>query len=63
MMSKTLQKDISFSPKVQQECYRAQLSSQLSSLLQAKMNSYRNLPVYSLICIKTIKDEKIISNQ
>ena len=36
-MSKTLQKDISFSLKVQ--------------MVQAKMNSYLNLTVYNLICI------------
>ena len=36
-MSKTLQKDISFSPKVQ--------------MVQEKMNSYISLPVYSLICM------------
>ena len=37
-MSKTLQKDISFSLKVQ--------------IVYAKMNSYFNLLVYSLICIQ-----------
>ena len=36
-MSKTIQKDISFSLKVQ--------------MVQAKMNLYFNLLVYSLICI------------
>ena len=36
-MSKTIQKDIYFSLKVQ--------------MMQAKMNSYYNLLVYSLICI------------
>ena len=36
-MSKTLQKDIPFSLKVQ--------------MMQAKMNLYLNLPVYSLICM------------
>ena len=36
-MSKTIQKDISFSLKVQ--------------MVQAKMNLYFNLIVYSLICI------------
>ena len=36
-MSKTLQKDISFSQKVQ--------------MVLAKMNLYLNLPVYSLICM------------
>ena len=35
-MSKTLQKDISFFLEVQ--------------MVQAKMNLYLNLPVYSLIC-------------
>ena len=37
-LSKTIQKDISFSLKVQ--------------MVQAKMNSHFNLLVYSLICIK-----------
>ena len=36
-MGKTLQKDISFSRKVQ--------------MVQAKMNLYLNLPVYNLICV------------
>ena len=48
-MSETLQKNISFSLKVQME--------------QAKMNSYLNLPVYSLICMSDIKNENITNNQ
>ena len=46
-MSKTLQKDISFSHKVQ--------------MVLAKMNSYLNIPVYILISPSNIKDE--INNQ
>ena len=48
-MSETLQKNISFSLKVQME--------------QAKMNSYLHLPVYSLICMSDIKNENITNNQ
>ena len=48
-MSKVLQKDISFSLKVQ--------------MVQAKMNLYLNLPVFSLICMENIKDENVINNQ
>ena len=47
-MSKTLQKDISFSHKVQ--------------MVQAKMNSYLNIPVYSLISPSNIKYENKINN-
>ena len=47
-MSKTLQKDISFSHKVQ--------------LVQAKMNSHLNMPVYSLISLLNIKYENQINN-
>ena len=42
-MSKTLRKDISFSHKVQ--------------MMQAKMNSYLNIPVYSAISLSNIKYE------
>ena len=49
MTSNTLQKDASFSLKFQ--------------MLQAKMNMYLNLPVYSLICMQNITDENIINNQ
>ena len=48
-MSKTLQKDISFSHKVQ--------------MVRAKMNLYLNIPVYSLISLSNIKDENKINNQ
>ena len=48
-MSETSQKNISFSLKVQ--------------MGQAKMNSYLNLPVYSLICTSNIKNENITNNQ
>ena len=44
-MNKMLQNDISFSLKVQ--------------MLQAKMNFYLSLPVYSLISMQNIKDENI----
>ena len=47
-MSKTLQKDISFSHKVQ--------------MVLAKMNSYLNIPVYILISPSNIKDEIINNN-
>ena len=48
-MSKTLQKDISFSHKVQ--------------MVQAKMNLYLNIPVYNLISPSNKKYEnKIINN-
>ena len=48
-MSKTLHKDISLSHKVQ--------------MVQAEMNSYLNIPVYSLIFLSDIKYEnKIINN-
>ena len=48
-MSKTLQKDVSFSHKIQ--------------MVQVKMNSYLNLPVYSLISRSVIKDENKVNNQ
>ena len=47
-MSKTLQKDISFSHKVR--------------MVQAKMNSNLNIPVYSFISPSNIKDENKINN-
>ena len=47
-MNKTLQKDISFSHKLQ--------------TLHAKMNSNLNIPVYSLISPSNIKDENKINN-
>ena len=47
-MIKTLQKYISFSHKVQ--------------MVQAKMNSYLNMPVYSLISLPNIKYENKINN-
>ena len=48
-MSKTLLKYISFSDKAQ--------------MLQAKMNAYLNIPVYSLISPSNIRDENKINNQ
>ena len=48
-MSKTLQKDISFSLKIQ--------------MMQAKMNAYLNIPVYSLISLSNINDENKLNNQ
>ena len=48
-MSKPLQKDISFSHKVQ--------------MVQAKMNLYLNIPVYSLISPSNIKYENKMNNQ
>ena len=48
-MSKALQKDIFFSQEVQ--------------MVQAKMNSYVNIPVYSLVSLRNIKDENKINNQ
>ena len=47
-MSKTLQKDISFSHKVR--------------MVQAKMNSDLNIPVYSFISPSNIKVENKINN-
>ena len=47
-MSKTLRKDISFSHKVQ--------------MVQSKMNSYLNVPVYSLIYPSNIKYKNKINN-
>ena len=47
-MSKMLQKAISFSLKVQ--------------MVLGKMNSYLNIPVFSLICMYNIKNEKLINN-
>ena len=47
-MSKTLQKDISFSHKVQ--------------MVQAKRNMYLNIPVYSHISKSNIKSENKINN-
>ena len=47
-MSKMLQKAISFSLKVQ--------------MVLGKMNSYLNIPVFSLICMYNIKNEKLIIN-
>ena len=48
-MSKTLQKDISFSHMIQ--------------MVPAKMNSYLNVPVYCLISWSNVKDQnKIINN-
>ena len=44
-MSKTLHKDISFSPEIQ--------------MVKAKMNSYLDLPLYSLFCMSNIKGETI----
>ena len=46
-MNKLLQNDISL--KVQ--------------MVQAKMNLYFSLPIYSLISMENIKDENIINNQ
>ena len=48
-MRKTLQKDFSFSHKIQ--------------MVQAKMNLYLKILVYSLISSSNIKDENKISNQ
>ena len=48
-MNKVLQNDISFSINVQ--------------MVQAKMNLYLSLPVYSLISAQNIKDKNIINNQ
>ena len=48
-MSKTLQKDVSFSHKIQ--------------MVQAKMNVHLKMLVYSLISLSNIKDENKISNQ
>ena len=48
-MSKTLQKDVSFSHKIQ--------------MVQVKINLYLNLPVYSLISRSVIKDENKVNNQ
>ena len=47
-MSKTLQKEISFSHKVQ--------------MVQSNMNSYLNIPVYSLISPSNIKYENKTNN-
>ena len=47
-MSKTLRKDISFSHKVQ--------------MMQPKMNSYLNIPVYSIISPSNKKDKNKINN-
>ena len=47
-MSKMLQKDISFCHKVQ--------------MVQAKMTSYLNVPIYSLISLLNIKYENKINN-
>ena len=46
-MSKMLQKDISFSLKVER--------------VQTKMNSYRDLLFYSLICMYNLKNESKIN--
>ena len=48
-MGKMLQKDISFSHKVQ--------------MVQAKMHLHLNVPVYSLNSPSNIKDESKINNQ
>ena len=48
-MSKVSQKDISFSLEVQ--------------MVQAKMNLYLNLLVFSLNCVENIKDENVINNE
>ena len=48
-MRNELQKDISFSHMVQ--------------MVQAKMNSYLNVPVYSFIYQSNIKDENKINHQ
>ena len=48
-MSKTLQKDVSFSHKIQ--------------MVQVKMNSYLNLHVYSPISRSIMKDENKVNNQ
>ena len=48
-MSKTLQKDVSFSHKIQ--------------MVQVKMNLYLNFPLYSLISLSIIKDENKVNNQ
>ena len=48
-MSKMLQKDIYFSRKFQ--------------IVQAKINSYLNIPVYSLISPSDMKYENEINNQ
>ena len=47
-MSKTLQKDISFPHKIQ--------------MVQAKVNSYLDIPVHSLISLSNIKYENKINN-
>ena len=45
------------------KCYRKIFFSHIVQMVRAKMNSYLNIPVYSLIYPSNIKDENKLNNQ